>query len=272
MTRPIVVVPTYDEIDNLAAVLARTRAAVPDLDILVVDDGSPDGTGELADRIAAADPAVHVLHRTSKDGLGRAYLAGFGWALERGYDAIGEMDADGSHPPERLPALLASLARVDLVIGSRYVPGGRVRGWPWRRLILSRGANAYTRIMLRLPITDATAGFRFYRAEVLRALRLDGVSSAGYCFQVDLAWRSWLAGFRIGEVPIVFTEREYGRSKMDSSIVGEALVRVGWWGISHRSRRTRARALARRRDGGTQQGSAAAEGRAASHEDGEERS
>ncbi len=248
--RILVVIPTFDEIENLESILARTRTANPAMDILVVDDSSPDGTGELADRLAAADNHTHVLHRAIKEGLGPAYLAGFEWALERGYDVLAEMDADGSHAPEQLPDLVSALAEsdADLVIGSRYVPGGEVHGWAAWRLLLSRGGNRYARTMLRLPVHDATGGFRVFRADVLRELHLDDISSAGYCFQVDLAWRTWRAGYDIVEVPITFTERTLGRSKMSSSIVGEALVRVGWWGLRNRSRGARALAIASRKE------------------------
>ncbi|MDQ3504332.1 MAG: polyprenol monophosphomannose synthase [Actinomycetota bacterium] len=248
LDRVLVVIPTYDEIDNLEPILTRTRAANPGVDILVVDDTSPDGTGELADRLAAEDEQIHVLHRAEKDGLGRAYLAGFAWGLAQGYQVLAEMDADGSHAPEQLPDLLTALAGADLVIGSRYVPGGDVRGWAAWRLLLSRGGNAYARTMLRLPVHDATGGFRAFRAGVLQQLHLDDISSAGYCFQVDMAWRTWRAGYDIVEVPISFTERVRGRSKMSSSIVGEALVRVGWWGLHNRSRGARALAIANRKE------------------------
>lgn len=242
----LVVIPTYNEIDNLEQVVERLRAAVPHARVLIVDDGSPDGTGELADKLAAEDAALHVMHRAEKGGLGAAYVAGFRWALERGYQAMVEMDADGSHAPEDLPRLLDALAGADLVIGSRYVPGGAVRNWAASRLLLSRGGNIYARLMLRMPVRDATAGFRAYRARVLAALPLDEVASQGYCFQVDLAWRTWRAGFDIAEVPITFTERERGTSKMSRSIVTEALWRIGLWGLTHRSRGARRQALAER--------------------------
>ena len=238
MTAPadgvLVVVPTYCEIENLEAVLTRLHAAVPVAHALVVDDGSPDGTGALADRLAAADERVHVLHRSTKDGLGPAYVAGFGWAREHGWPVVVEMDADGSHPPEQLPDLLAALADADLVLGSRYVPGGRVENWPAHRLAISRIGNSYTRRALRLPLSDATGGFRAARADLLARLPFDEVASQGYCFQVDWAWRAVRGGARVVEVPITFSERTAGRSKMSSSIVGEALARVTWWGLLDR--------------------------------------
>jgi dolichol-phosphate mannosyltransferase len=233
-TPVLVIIPTYDEIESLGAVLDRLRAAVPTADVLVVDDASPDGTGQLADARAAADERVHVLHRTAKTGLGSAYIAGFRWAAERGYGVVVEMDADGSHPPERLPALLDALTGADLVLGSRYVPGGRVQDWPAHRLALSRFGNLYTRWLLRLPLEDATGGYRVARADLLARLPFDEVASQGYCFQVDWAWRAVRAGARVVEVPITFTERAEGRSKMSGSIVGEALTRVTWWGVRDR--------------------------------------
>ncbi|WP_346623617.1 polyprenol monophosphomannose synthase [Blastococcus montanus] len=232
--RVLVIIPTYNEVENLARVLERLHASVPDAHALVVDDGSPDGTGELADTLAAADPRVHVLHRSAKGGLGRAYVAGFGWALERGYEVLVEMDADGSHPPEQLPDLLAAVADADLVLGSRYVDGGRVEDWPLHRLLLSRAGNRYTRWALRLPLRDATGGFRAARAELVERLPFDQVASEGYCFQVDWAWRALRSGARVTEVPITFTEREFGRSKMSGSIVKEAWARVTVWGVQDR--------------------------------------
>ena len=244
--RVLVVIPTYNEAANLEPVLTRLRSAVPEADVLVVDDASPDGTGAIADRLAAADHGVHVLHRTGKAGLGIAYIAGFRWALSAGYDAVVEMDADGSHAPEELPRLLAALRDADLVIGSRWVPGGEVRNWPMSRLLLSRGASLYTRVLLRYPVRDATAGYRVYRRTVLEQLELDEVASQGYCFQIDLGWKTWRTGFRVVEVPITFTEREVGQSKMSRAIVTEALWRVAVWGLTSRSRSARARALAAR--------------------------
>ncbi len=238
--RVLVIVPTYDELENLEQITRRLLQAVPAVHLLVVDDNSPDGTGALAERLAAADPRVQVLHRTGKAGLGAAYIAGFAWARERGYDVCVEMDADGSHAPEQLPRLLAALEHADLVLGSRWVPGGEVVNWPRSRELLSRGGNAYTRAVLGLPLRDATGGYRAYRRQVLDALPLDGVASQGYCFQVDLAWRAWRAGYDVVEVPITFVERERGESKMSRAIVVEALWRVTWWGLrSARSRRPR---------------------------------
>jgi dolichol-phosphate mannosyltransferase len=232
--RVLVVVPTYDEVANLEPVLDRLHAAVPDAHALVVDDGSPDGTGELAEKLAAQDERVHVLRRTEKAGLGPAYVAGFRWGRGRGYDVLVEMDADGSHHPEQLPALLAALDDADLALGSRYVPGGRVEDWPRRRLLLSRLGNVYTRRALRLPLADATGGFRAVRGDLVDRLPFDEVASQGYCFQVDWAWRAWRAGARVVEVPITFSERASGRSKMTSSIVVEALARVTGWGLQDR--------------------------------------
>jgi dolichol-phosphate mannosyltransferase len=232
--RVLVIVPTYNEKDNVERVVGRLRAAVPAADVLVVDDGSPDGTGDLADGLAAADPQIQVMHRASKQGLGAAYVAGFGWGLERGYDVLVEMDADGSHQPEQLPDLLAALSSADLVIGSRWVPGGHVVNWPMSRQLLSRGGNTYVRMMLGFGVRDATGGFRAFRRQTLEALTLEDVNSAGYCFQVDLAWRAVRRGFIVTEVPIGFVERELGTSKMSGAIVREALWRVTIWGVALR--------------------------------------
>ena len=239
--RVLVVIPTYDESENIERIVGRLRAAVPAADVLVADDNSPDGTGELADKLAADDPQVHVLHRPGKEGLGAAYLAGFAWALERDYDAVVEMDADGSHRPEDLPRMLGALAHADLVLGSRWVPGGQVLNWPRHRLLLSRGGNTYARIALGVPLRDITGGFRAFRRQTLVGLDLTEVASQGYCFQVDLAWRSVRLGYTVVEVPITFAEREYGTSKMSGSIVREALWRVTEWGIESRFARLRGR-------------------------------
>ena len=237
----LVVVPTYCERDSLPSVVARLRRAVPGADVLVVDDGSPDGTGACADELAASDDQVGVLHRPAKHGLGRAYVAGFRVGLAAGADVLVEIDADGSHAPEALPVLLEALARpapdgtrTDAVIGSRWVVGGEVVAWPaWRRA-LSRGGNAYVRLLLGLGVADATAGFRAYRADLLAALDLSAVSSRGYAFQVDLTRRAVAAGARVVEVPVTFVERTTGRSKMSTDVVAEALVRVTAWGVAHR--------------------------------------
>ncbi|NLG22198.1 MAG: polyprenol monophosphomannose synthase [Actinomycetales bacterium] len=235
LERVLVLIPTYNEKDSLPGVLARVRESQPRVDVLVLDDNSPDGTGALADRIAAADPQVRVLHRPGKEGLGPAYLAGFAWAREHGYDAVVEMDADGSHQPEQLGRLLGAAEHADVVIGSRWVPGGATHNWPHRRNALSRGANLYTRAALGVPVRDATAGYRVYRTSALAQMDLDGVASQGYCFQVDLTLRAVDRGLRVVEVPIDFVEREIGSSKMDGTIVREALARVTLWGVQRRS-------------------------------------
>jgi dolichol-phosphate mannosyltransferase len=232
--RTLVIIPTYNEAQNLEPIVQRMRDASPDTDILVVDDSSPDGTGEIADRLATADDAVHVLHRPGKAGLGAAYVAGFGWALDKDYDAVVEMDADGSHLPEELHRLLNALESAGVVLGSRYVPGGRIENWPWRRRLLSAGGNHYTRAVLGLPVRDATGGFRAFRADALRMLNLASVHSHGYCFQVDLVRRALSARLRVVEVPITFVERVGGTSKMTGGIVAEALWRVTGWGLARR--------------------------------------
>lgn len=238
--------PTYQERQNLEAIATRLRAAVPDADLLIVDDNSPDGTGDLADKLAEADPHIHVMHRAAKAGLGAAYIAGFRWALDRDYGVIVEMDADGSHQPEQLPRLLAGLAGADAVIGSRYVPGGELRNWPKSREILSRGANIYSRLLLGLHVKDATGGYRAYRAATLGGISLNQVHSAGYCFQIDLTLRVVQAGMRLDEVPITFIERERGASKMSKAVVLEAFFRVTRWGIGSRLRSFRSPARLRR--------------------------
>lgn len=232
--RVIVLIPTYNERVNLPRIVGRVRQSVPDADILVLDDASPDGTGQIADAIASADPAVHVIHRTGKQGLGAAYLAGFDEALGQGYDVLVQMDADGSHQPEQLPRLLAALSDADVVIGSRWVKGGSVVNWPAYRKALSVGGNVYTKAILGMPVNDATGGYRAYRASALRAIDRDEVQSQGYCFQVDMTWRMVLAGLRVVEVPIEFVERAIGVSKMSNDIVREALVNVTLWGARHR--------------------------------------
>jgi dolichol-phosphate mannosyltransferase len=237
--RAVVVIPTYNEAGSVEQVLDRVLAADPRADVLVVDDGSPDGTAALVRARTAANKRVHLLERSAKQGLGAAYRAGFAWGLERGYDAMVEMDADLSHPPERLPALLDGLGRADLVIGSRYVPGGRTVNWSAFRKAISRGGNAYVRLALHLPVHDATAGYRAYRRAVLEALPVAAVQSNGYCFQVEMVHRTWQEGFRVLELPIAFTERAVGVSKMSRRIVAEALWRVTVWAVSGGRRRAR---------------------------------
>ena len=241
MSGPLVVIPTYNERENLPGIVARVRDAVPEASVLVVDDDSPDGTGDLADGLARVDLAVQVLHRGGKEGLGAAYLAAFDWALERGYDPIIQLDADGSHLPEQLPAMLGGLEatdaagrRADIVIGSRWVPGGSVVNWPRRRMWLSKAGSAYSRWMLALPVRDATAGYRVFRADALRALHLEQVHTRGYGFQVDMLWHAVLNGLTVVEVPVTFVERSRGRSKMSSAIVFEAIAQVTAWGVAWR--------------------------------------
>jgi len=230
VTELLVVVPTYNERESLPGVIERIRSAVPEADILIVDDNSPDGTGELAD--ALSDAHVAVLHRPGKDGLGRAYLAGFARAIAEGYAYVAEIDADGSHDPAELPAMLAlAVDGADLVIGSRWVDGGAVRNWPWLRRAISRAGNWYSRVMLRSRIRDITAGFRVFRTTAISSLELGDVSSQGYCFQVEMAWRLERSGATVVEHPITFVEREHGRSKMHLGIVTEALLRVTGWGL-----------------------------------------
>lgn len=236
----LVVIPTFNERENLPLIVKRLQDALPDIHVLVVDDSSPDGTGDVADALAADDTAgrIHVLHRVDKDGLGKAYLAGFAWGLDHAYQVIVEMDADGSHAPEQLHGLLEAVnAGADLAIGSRYVPGGRLVNWPKRREVLSRGANTYARLALGAHIHDITAGYRAYRRSVLEKIALNTVESAGYCFQIDLAWRTVRAGFDVREVPITFTEREVGESKMSGGVMTEAFVMVARWGAESRLER-----------------------------------
>ena len=243
--RTLVIIPTYNERDNLPIIVKRVHAARPDVHVLIVDDGSPDGTGELADELSLADAdRIHVMHRTSKAGLGAAYIAGFAWGLGRGYLVLVEMDADGSHAPEELYRLLDAVdAGADLSIGSRYVDGGTVRNWPRRRMLLSRTANGYSRISLGVDVNDITAGYRAYRREVLEKIDLQAVDSKGYCFQVEMTWRTITAGFSVVEVPITFTERELGKSKMSGSNIREAIFKIAEWGI--RGRIDRARGVVR---------------------------
>ncbi|MFJ4702736.1 polyprenol monophosphomannose synthase [Streptomyces sp. NPDC088768] len=230
----LVIIPTYNEAENVRAIVGRVREAVPAAHVLVADDNSPDGTGALADELAAEDDHVQVLHRKGKEGLGAAYLAGFAWGLDHGFDVLVEMDADGSHQPEELPRLLTALRDADLVLGSRWIAGGRVVNWPKSRELLSRGGSTYSRLLLDVPLRDVTGGFRAFRAATLRGLGLAHVESQGYCFQVDLARRAVRSGYRVVEVPITFVERELGSSKMSRNIVAEALWRVTAWGVTSR--------------------------------------
>lgn len=247
LDKVLVIIPTYNELENIELITARLRKAVPQAHILIADDNSPDGTGAVADRLAEADEHIHVMHRKGKKGLGAAYLAGFRWGLERDFDVLVEHDADGSHQPEQLPLLLEALKHADMVKGSRYVKGGSVVNWPKSRELLSRGGSLWTRLMLGIPVKDITGGFNAFRAATLRAI-IDDVSSAGYNFQVDLTWQAVQQGFTVAEVPIEFVERERGTSKMSGHIVIEALARTTAWGVRHRA--SQVAGLFRRSGGG----------------------
>jgi dolichol-phosphate mannosyltransferase len=240
----VVVLPTYNERENLEGMVRRLRLSVPDAQLLIVDDGSPDGTGALADALAASDRLVAVLHRASKQGLGAAYLAGFAWALDRGFDVIVESDVDGSHQPEQLPTLLAALEGHDMVVGSRWVRGGGIVNWPLSRRIISKGGSFYARTLLRLHQRDVTGGYRVFRAEALRTIGLGRIDSLGYCFQIEMLWRAERGGLRIAEAPITFIERVSGESKMTGNIAGEAMVRVTVWGLHEFADRLRGRGVA----------------------------
>ncbi|MGB2839081.1 MAG: polyprenol monophosphomannose synthase [Actinomycetes bacterium] len=237
----LVIIPTYNERESLPLIIERVRSSTPGVFILVVDDNSPDRTGDVAEELAKHDDHVLVLHRTAKNGLGAAYLAGFRWGMSRGFGVLVEMDADGSHRPEHLQQMLNALDDADVVIGSRWVPGGGVENWPRHRQWLSQGGNRYTQLMLGLGVRDATAGYRAYRRSALERMDLSTVASQGYCFQVDLTRRATAAGLRIVEVPITFVEREVGDSKMSGAILGEALWRVTQWGVAGRARQLKAR-------------------------------
>jgi dolichol-phosphate mannosyltransferase len=235
--RTLVVIPTYNEADNVVEAISRVRAAVPAAEILVVDDNSPDGTARTVEAVGADDHHVHVLRRPAKSGLGGAYRAGFAWGAEAGFEVMVEMDADLSHDPAALPSLLAGIDRgADLVIGSRYVPGGSIPEWAWHRKALSRWGNRYAAAMLRLGVQDATAGYRAYRATMLDKLDLSTVSADGYGFQIEMTYRTAALGGTIVEVPIAFTDRTRGTSKMSSRIIVEALVMVTRWGVTDRVR------------------------------------
>ena len=227
--RTVVVLPTYNEIANLAGTVGRIRCAVPAADVLVVDDNSPDGTGAEADRLAAALPGVHVLHRPGKEGLGTAYRAAFAWTREHGYDVVAQMDADGSHDPAQLPRFLGALDYADVVLGSRYVAMGKLHNWPRHRELLSRAGNRYSRVMLGVDLSDITGGYRVFRSSALASVGFEDMTSQGYCFQIEMAWRAFRLGLRTTEVPITFTERADGESKMSRAIVVEAVGSVTRW-------------------------------------------
>ncbi|MBV7295487.1 polyprenol monophosphomannose synthase [Corynebacterium sp. TAE3-ERU12] len=232
----LVIIPTFNERESLPLVVQRLREAEPHVDVLIVDDNSPDGTGDIADEMASADEQIHVLHRKKKDGLWDAYRTGFEWGLERDYKVLCEMDADGSHAPEQLHRLLNEIDDgAELVIGSRYVRGGRTRNWPKSRYLLSRGGNVYIALALGTDIADITAGYRAFRREVLEELDLSSIGGAAYMFQTELGWKADQAGFYVEEVPITFVEREYGESKMDPSFVLKSLANVTTWAAKHRA-------------------------------------
>ena len=226
MARPLVIIPTYNEIDNVRQIADAVLASLAGSEILFVDDGSPDGTGRVADEMAAADKRVHVMHREGKQGLGRAYIAGFKWALANGYTHIFEMDADFSHDPASLPDFMKAAEEADLVLGSRYIGGIRVMNWPLSRLLISTFGGVYVRVVTGLPIMDPTGGFKCFRREVLEALDLDKVTSNGYSFQIEMTFKAWMKGFRIKEIPIMFVERRAGASKMSKAIAIEAFWKV----------------------------------------------
>ena len=226
MNDTLVIIPTYNECQNVLKMAQAVLDAAPDADVLFVDDNSPDGTGAVIDQMIISEPHIHVLHRQGKNGLGRAYIAGFKWALERDYDRICEMDADFSHNPKDVPKLLEAADEGDLVLGSRYIGGVRVINWPLSRLILSRGAGVYVKLITGLPFSDPTGGFKCFHRKVLEAIDLDQIKSNGYSFQIEMTHRAWMLGFRIGEVPIVFEERLIGESKMSKKIIFEALFEV----------------------------------------------
>ncbi len=224
--RVLVITPTYNERENLPAFVRAVLDALPGAELLVVDDNSPDGTGRLADELAAQEPRLRVLHRANKEGLGRAYVEGFRYALAQGYDRILQMDADFSHNPADLPRLLEASQEAEVVIGSRYKDGVRVLNWPLPRLCLSYGAGIYVRLLTRLPVMDPTAGYKCFHREVLEALALEGVAAEGYGFQIEVNYRAWRRGFRLKEIPIIFTDRTAGTSKMSLAIAREAILLV----------------------------------------------
>lgn len=223
----LLIIPTYNEKENLPLLVKAIHQVVPHVHILVVDDNSPDGTGELADQLSAQDQRIHVMHRSGKLGLGTAYVAGFKFALERGYQLIQQMDCDFSHQPEALPHFFKAIQEADLVLGSRWVKGGGTKNWPWYRKVISRGGSFYARTILGVKIRDLTGGFKCFRREVLESINLDGIQSEGYSFQIEMTWRTLQQGYRVMEIPILFVEREMGYSKMNKRIVWEA-IRMCW--------------------------------------------
>ncbi|MGA0130753.1 MAG: polyprenol monophosphomannose synthase [Candidatus Nanopelagicales bacterium] len=230
-SKTLIIIPTYQESENIISILERVQAANPEANVLVVDDSSPDGTGQIVERLMKSNPKIRLLTNSVKGGLGKAYVKGFKWGLSKDFDIFVEMDADGSHAPEQLPSILKNLDECDVSLGSRWVPGGRIENWPISRQILSKGGNLYTRLMLGFKVKDATGGYRAYKREVLETIDLDSIESQGYCFQVDMVRRSLAFGFKVCETPIVFTEREAGNSKMSRQIVIEAFTRIGFWGL-----------------------------------------
>ncbi|MGA1450208.1 MAG: polyprenol monophosphomannose synthase, partial [Candidatus Nanopelagicales bacterium] len=230
-SKTLIIIPTYQESENIISILERVQAANPEANVLVVDDSSPDGTGQIVERLMKSNPKIRLLTNSVKGGLGKAYVKGFKWGLSKDFDIFVEMDADGSHAPEQLPSILKNLDECDVSLGSRWVPGGRIENWPISRQILSKGGNLYTRLMLGFNVKDATGGYRAYKRKVLETIDLDSIESQGYCFQVDMVRRSLAFGFKVCETPIVFTEREAGNSKMSRQIVIEAFTRIGFWGL-----------------------------------------
>ncbi|MGA0733826.1 MAG: polyprenol monophosphomannose synthase [Candidatus Nanopelagicales bacterium] len=230
-SKTLIIIPTYQESENIISILERVQAANPEANVLVVDDSSPDGTGQIVERLMKSNPKIRLLTNSVKGGLGKAYVKGFKWGLSKDFDIFVEMDADGSHAPEQLPSILKNLDECDVSLGSRWVPGGRIENWPISRQILSKGGNLYTRLMLGFKVKDATGGYRAYKRKVLETIDLDSIESQGYCFQVDMVRRSLAFGFKVCETPIVFTEREAGNSKMSRQIVIEAFTRIGFWGL-----------------------------------------
>jgi dolichol-phosphate mannosyltransferase len=236
--RTLIIIPTYNEQENIRAIVPAVLSQAPTVEVLIVDDGSPDGTGNIVEEMQKTEPRLHLMRRAGKLGLGTAYIAGFKWGLARGYDHLMEMDADFSHDPKEIPSFLRAIADNDLVLGSRYINGVRVVNWPLSRLFLSRGASYYVRIITGLPIEDPTGGFKCFRRAVLEALDLDAVRSNGYGFQIEMTYKAWMKGFRVAEIPITFTDRFAGKSKMNKAIIREAVIMVWWLAWTNRFRRS----------------------------------